>query len=231
MDGTELLYMDEATFRDPTKNVRGGIPLLFPQAGPADESKFPGLKQHGIARLSHDWVREHTDSPGSFAESLTIRLPTPSFPYQFRLDVSGTFDDQGAFILSQKAMNLEEEKSMPISMGLHPYFKVPREERANIVFDFPGGEHAAQNAQTWMNDGTVSLDNPHSPMRIHMPTVGTLVLTASPEYKKVWVWSKPDSDFICIEPVMRNEGGIISDPHLIEANQSFVASLSIALEK
>ena len=29
----ELLYLDPATLADPTKNVRGGVPVLFPFAG------------------------------------------------------------------------------------------------------------------------------------------------------------------------------------------------------
>ena len=68
-------------------------------------------------------------------------------------------------------------------------------------------------------------------MRVHIPTIGTLILTASPEYKKIWFWSKPDSDFICIEPVMRDEGGIVNDPCLIAPSETYSASLSVALEK
>ncbi len=231
--GTEVLYMDDSTFRDPSKNVRGGIPLLFPQAGPADETAFPGLKSHGLARLSHDWVIEPAPStrPGSFAESLTILLPSPSYPYMFRNRMTGTFDEAGVFQLTQSATNLELERTMPISMGVHPYFRVPHAERQNIVFDFPGGDVAKQRAEIWMNDGTVSLDNPCTPMRISIPTIGTLVLTASPEYKKVWLWSKPDADFICIEPVMRDEGGIVSDPCHIAPSETISASLSVSLER
>ena len=34
----DVLYLDRATLEDPTKNVRGGIPVLFPYAGkPVDE--------------------------------------------------------------------------------------------------------------------------------------------------------------------------------------------------
>lgn len=233
LHGTEILYMDESTFKDTNKNVRGGVPILFPQAGPGEEALFPGLKQHGVARLSRDWVRETPmhDSHAAFAESLTIRLPTPAYPYQFRIDISGSFDESGVFKLIQSATNLEEDREMPVSMGLHPYFKVPAAERKNIVFDFPGGEIATANAETWMNDKTVSIDNPGVPLRITIPTVGTLVLALSPEYKKFWIWSKPDADFICIEPVMRDEGGIVNDPHMVKPGRTLSASLSIALEQ
>ena len=46
--GSEVLYLDPATLADPTKNVRGGIPVLFPIAGKPDPGS--ALKQHGFAR-------------------------------------------------------------------------------------------------------------------------------------------------------------------------------------
>src|ERR1035437_2131349 len=48
--GREILYMDEDTLRNPKVSVKGGIPVLFPNAGPIDSPQFPGLKQHGFAR-------------------------------------------------------------------------------------------------------------------------------------------------------------------------------------
>ena len=47
----EVLYLDRATLDDPSKNVRGGVPLLFPFAGKlADDTlTLTGtkMKQHG----------------------------------------------------------------------------------------------------------------------------------------------------------------------------------------
>src|ERR1043166_1101057 len=51
-----VLFMDDATLRDPTKNVRGGVPVLFPTPGKLanDSWSYGGragsLKQHGFAR-------------------------------------------------------------------------------------------------------------------------------------------------------------------------------------
>src|SRR5262245_48306902 len=54
----EILYMDPETLADRTKNVRGGIPVLFPVAGrlsgdryTRDGRSFP-MRQHGLARLA-----------------------------------------------------------------------------------------------------------------------------------------------------------------------------------
>ena len=52
----ELLYLDETTLRDPTKSVRGGIPILFPSPGKLEGDRFArgafhgAMKQHGFAR-------------------------------------------------------------------------------------------------------------------------------------------------------------------------------------
>ncbi|HEY8537391.1 MAG TPA: hypothetical protein VIL28_00910 [Steroidobacteraceae bacterium] len=45
IDGRELLYFDEATFNDPAKNVRGGIPLLFPTPGKLENDRW----SYGVA--------------------------------------------------------------------------------------------------------------------------------------------------------------------------------------
>src|SRR5262245_32617185 len=56
LHGYELLYLDEATFLDPGKNVRGGIPVLFPTPGKLEDDRWQRdgrhgvLKQHGFAR-------------------------------------------------------------------------------------------------------------------------------------------------------------------------------------
>ena len=34
LQGKEIFYLQEETFADPTKNIRGGNPVLFPICGP-----------------------------------------------------------------------------------------------------------------------------------------------------------------------------------------------------
>jgi D-hexose-6-phosphate mutarotase len=43
-DGNEVLYMDDETFNNKEVNVKGGVPILFPNAGPIpDEIKTDEL--------------------------------------------------------------------------------------------------------------------------------------------------------------------------------------------
>ena len=54
--GRAVLFLDEETLRDPAKNVRGGIPVLYPTPGKLTgdawrwSSETGALKQHGFAR-------------------------------------------------------------------------------------------------------------------------------------------------------------------------------------
>lgn len=99
-------------------------------------------------------------------------------------------------------------------MGLHPYFRIPSELKSKIKFDFPGGKIAQEKIENWINGKAISMKNPSTedelvPLNIVIPKLGTVVMTASPEYKRIWVWSaNANADFFCVEPVMRDTGGL-----------------------
>ncbi|MBP6925450.1 MAG: hypothetical protein KBC22_00090 [Candidatus Pacebacteria bacterium] len=201
--GREVLYFDESTFYNRDTSVRGGIPILFPNAGiipeGAQNSELSNLKRHGFARdMEWDFQKESR----GFSESLVSNAETKKvFPYDFKLSLRGEFQDDGSFTLYQKIENLDT-RDLPVSSGLHPYFKVDPSNKRNVQFDFPGGEIIKGNTDQWASGETVCIDNPSTPMSMTIPNMGTLVLQLSPEYEKIWVWSMPEKDFICIEPVM-----------------------------
>lgn len=232
---TEILYLDEETYEDPSKNVKGGIPDLFPNAGPIREGRFAVLKQHGFARNRRDWMSEPTGDPRAFVEKLRSDEETKSvFPYDWQHRIAGQLKEDGSFALTQGVTN-EGQESMPLSMGLHPYFRVDPEQKQNIIFDFSGGEEVEQQWETWANDGTVEIDNPKikdpdAVMRVEMPGVGTLVLDVSAEYKRIWIWSMKGKGFVCIEPVMRDSGGLEKDPEMIAPGTSYEGRINIRLE-
>jgi len=235
LHGQEILYLDKATFQDKTLSVKGGIPILFPNAGPIESPEFPNLKQHGFARDSSKWnvIKTHD----GFKETL---IPDKenliSYPYNFKLSMEGQFKNNGSFTIKQKVENLEEEKELPISMGIHPYFKVLNKDKKNIKFNFEGGELVEEQAEIWANGKAISIDNPKikdlfAVMEIFIPNVGTLIIEASSEYQKIWVWSMKDKDFFCVEPVMRNKGGLVDDPEKIKQKESFTATVNFKLKK
>jgi galactose mutarotase-like enzyme len=220
----QVLYLDQETFNNPNKNVRGGVPVLFPYAGPMEN-----LLQHGFARTKK-WKSENYDN-GFIGTLKSDDSTKETYPYDFILKIGGKFEEDGSFSITQSVENLEKDKEMPVSFGLHPYFKVAHDLKKDIKFDFEGGKLIEEQVEVWSNDGTTSIDNPGVPMRIKIPGLDVLILNVSKEYKKIWIWSKPGEDFICIEPVMRNEGGIINDPEMIKPGDIYSASFNIKLEK
>lgn len=234
LGGKEILYLDEETFNDLKSNVKGGVPILFPNAGPlAEGSKFPNLEQHGFARKSA-WQSASAD--GEFEENLSANQETMlAYPYDFNLSVFGKLEEDASFTITCAVENREDSKELPVSHGLHPYFKVPNTEKANIKFNFEGGELIEEQVETWANGKAVSIDNPkvknpRATMEIKIPSLGTLVIDASVEYEKIWVWSMPGKDFVCVEPVMRNKNGLIDDPKMVKPKETFLATVNFKLK-
>lgn len=235
LNGKEILYFDANTFNDSAKNVKGGIPILFPNAGPIDHPDFPDLKQHGFARNADTWKTDSTSNRG-FIESLHSDETTRQiFPYDFLLKMRGEFENDGSFTLTQEVKNESADRTLPISMGLHPYFRVPAERKREIKFDWPGGEIAEREREKWNNGKAVSLSNPSTkeklvPLNIVIPELGTVVMTASSEYRRIWIWSaESDSNFICVEPFMRDKGGLANDPEMVQPGQTLVPRIKIEL--
>ena len=232
-DSDEILYMDEETLNNKELNIKGGIPVLFPNAGPIpDELKTPefaSLKQHGFAR-DQKWNFEETMQESSLilrANSETKKV----FPYDFVLSLVNKFEKDGSFTITEQVENCEPEREMPISMGLHPYFKVANELKKDIKFDFEGGKFIEDNFDKWANGKAVSLDNPGGSMVVTIPKLGKLTFNISKEFKKIWIWSQTDKDFICIEPVMRDKGGLVTDPEMIKPYERFSAKMNISFRK
>ena len=233
--GEEVLYMDETTLNDQKVSVRGGIPILFPNAGPLESPKYPNLKQHGFARDSSNWKIQKNNN--GFKETLVLNKETREvFPYDFNFSMEVKFEENGSFTINQIVENLEEKEDLPISMGLHPYFKIPQDKKGEIKFNFEGGRLIEEQVELWANGKPISIDNPkikdlNSVMVIVIPSLGNLVIDASFLYKKIWVWSMPGKDFVCIEPVMRDIRGLVDDPEMIKPKETLIARVNFDLKK
>lgn len=228
LNGTEILFLNPENFNDINNNVRGGIPILFPNAGPiTTDSEFSNLKQHGFARISSDWKFKKTTD--GFIETLLSNNKTLKvYPCKFKLSIIGKFEKDDSFTLTQEVKN-EDNKEISVSFGLHPYFNVPTNQKNNIEFNFPGGEIIKNETDKWSNGGTTSIDNPQK-LETKIPTIGTLTLNTSPEYQQIWTWSIKDENFICIEPVMRNVNGLVENPEKIQPQATFSASVNFKLK-
>lgn len=196
----EVLFLDRATLTDPTANVRGGIPLLFPNAGPLAGGRFAdkgtALPQHGFARR-HPWqVVEQA------ADRLVMRLPDApeiqaQYPYRFALTATVAVTER-RLRFSLTVANQGNEP-LPIAPGWHPYLAVPHAAKGRITSRFLGPlwSRITDDAEFVF---AVPFDDPCD---LTLPPDGLrLALTASPEVRVLQQWSLPGQDFVCFEPFL-----------------------------
>jgi galactose mutarotase-like enzyme len=230
----EVLFLDEASLRDPAKNVRGGIPVLFPIAGrlAGDAYTVGGrrieMKQHGFARnLPWTVARESTGDGAAIALELRATDATRAlYPFEFVATFTYVLRD-GELSVRQRFANVGTQ-SMPIQPGLHPYFVVDdaRKSEARVSTD---ARTARDNRTGQRVTLGASIDFTASEVDLHLldHTPRSTTLTRSPrrevalsfsdDQKVLVVWTLAGRDFICVEPWSApanslNDGGAIEVP-------------------
>jgi len=208
--GRERLYLDEATLADPTKNVRGGIPLLFPSPGKLEEGKYTrggksgALKQHGFARDLPWTVAER--SPSSATLALASNDATRAvYAWDFAASLRVTLTER-ALRLDLRVTNTGTD-TMPFGFGIHPYFLVQDKAHASV-----------STAATRAYDNVAKTDIPfrgfdlaHGETDLHLLDHGStesaltsddgrVLVHASLEFGRWVVWTLPAKNFVCLEP-------------------------------
>lgn len=196
-----VLYLDPATLDDPTKNVRGGIPLLFPFAGKlADETlTLTGtkMKQHGFAR-DRAWAVTEQDAASVRMTLAADDATRALYPYDFVAHHDVMIVPGGV----QLALTIvARDQALPVSPGWHPYFAIEREDKARIRGD--GVESSQFGDDREFDFGIVAPVEGRS--RFAVPNIQ---IVASPEMRHLQFWSQPGKPFVCIEPFFGPAGTI-----------------------
>lgn len=207
-----VLFMDDATLRDPTKNVRGGVPVLFPSPGKLvdDAWSYAGhhgaMKQHGFAR-NLPWDVAHAS-----ADTATLTLAATDdtraqFPWDFV--VEQTFTVRGRALRIEHRVTNRGASAMPFGFGFHPYFFVPdADKRATAIataatraFDNVAKQTVALSAidLTRPEVDLHLLDHGSTASELRCPA-GTIQLRGSADYTHWVVWTVAGKDFVCLEP-------------------------------
>ena len=209
-----IVFMDEATLADPTKNVRGGSPVLFPSPGPLANDRFAygtktgSMKQHGFARTKAWRVTESTPS------SVTLVLGSDAstreqYPWDFLLTYRYSVE-KTKLRIEQKFENRSKDP-MPFAAGFHPYFFVRDAEKPRASVP-TGATKAWDNVTKKMIDLTVPIDLGAEEVDLHLIDHGRsdavldlgdgrpISLKASPEFQRWVVWTLAGRDFVCLEP-------------------------------
>lgn len=228
--GDEVLFLDHATFDDPTKNVRGGIPLLFPFAGkPPAGSALP---QHGFARTSAFTVSE------AIADEATARLEctlvdSPEtlkfWPHAFELRFAVSLYD--ARLLLEWKLTNRGSTPMPIHFGIHPYFHVG--DKSQVRVEQANGEafdNTTQQMRTIerIDFATGETDLHFTPFEaggtaLHRGDGKTVRLSWTPQFTTLVLWTQPGKPFVCVEPWTARG----AQPSLLELAPGSTESLAI----
>jgi galactose mutarotase-like enzyme len=212
----DLLYLDEERFADPSKTVRGGIPILFPICGNLPDNTYTHngqtytLKQHGFAR---DLPWEVTDRITQNSVAITLTLSSNDqtravYPFDFQLIY--TYRLQGNSLEIQQRYNNHSSSPMPFSTGLHPYFGV--QDKSQLQFDIPADRYFDHINQTEQNfSGSFDFDQDEidvalRPVSRHYACVTDasrklrLELEYNDNYSTLVFWAVKGKDYYCLEP-------------------------------
>jgi galactose mutarotase-like enzyme len=240
--GSRVLFMDLDTLVDPTKNVRGGVPVLFPTPGKlandawAYAGKSGSMKQHGFAR-NLAW-RAGDRSAGSVVLSLESNDETRAqFPWDFGFDMAFTL--YGATLRLEQRITNRSATAMPFGVGFHPYFYVPDGEKAKTTITTKA-TRAFDNVtkQTIELAGPIDLTQKEVDLHLldHGSTEselawsgGTVKLRGSAEYTHWVVWTLAGRDFVCLEPWTCTGNAINTGDRLLTLAPDATRTLSLEI--
>lgn len=212
--GVEVLYLDRGTLEDATKNVRGGIPVLFPYAGKLENETFvpagTRMKQHGFGR-NRAW--KVTEQKADLVRvSLSPDADTRAqYPYDFSAEQSVQVLPRGIQVELLIANN--GSMPLPVSPGWHPYFCCTAAEKGKVTGSVDGFTPDKIGNDREFDFGLYAPRNGRASFQV--PGLGALELSFSPELRHLQFWSQPGKDFICIEP-FRGPNNTINTQHRID---------------
>ena len=197
--GTDLLYLDRATLEDPTKNVRGGIPVLFPYAGKlVDETFLPAgtrMKQHGFGR-NKAWAVRETRGDAVRLGLVQDDDTRAQYPYAYDAEYGVHLLPRGLQV--ELIVHNTGEKPLPVSPGWHPYFRCPAASKPRVKGDVAGLDSGRFSDDREFDFGLAAPAAGRA--RFEVPGLGPLRISFSPGMRHLQFWSQPGKDFICLEP-------------------------------
>jgi galactose mutarotase-like enzyme len=210
--GDELLYLDEATLLDVGKNVRGGIPVLFPFSGrlPGDSYAVDGarysLPQHGFGR-NKAWNVVDTSLSRVVMALEDDEATRASYPFRFRAELAIAVAD--GWLDVRLSVSNPGDRPLPVAPGWHPYFLLADAAKgeARVLTD---ATRARDNrtGQELAIDGPIDLTTPEVDLHLadHRDRRAPLVRPGKPsvivEFNPgvLVVWTLAGRDFVCVEP-------------------------------
>ena len=243
--GEPVLFLDRTTLRDPQKNVRGGIPVLFPFGGPLRGDRFEAagttMKQHGFAR-SLPWTADAPDLTRGAAVTMHLRSDEGTrvvYPFDFELAFTVRLLD-GTLHLEQRFQN-DGTTAMPIAPGLHPYVAIlgATKARARVTTDATRGFDNVTKKDVAIT-GPLDLTAPeldvylldHRPRetRLVRPGMRDVMIRFGADQEALVVWTVRGKDYVCVEPWARTANALNDGRAIVVApGRAHETTLTISL--
>jgi glucose-6-phosphate 1-epimerase len=235
----DVLWLSPNAIFEPTKAVRGGIPLCMPWFGGHPE----GLPSHGFAR-STDWTlqsaRNLADGRTEIVMSLqdseqTLALWPHAFKFEFTILVGASLE------LSMQAQNLSDT-TVPYTYAFHTYFAVSDYTQVSVTgladlnyIDTLGVECRL------VQDGDVVFTGSTDRVYLDVPEVQTIVdgariirISSSAQSAVVWnpgehaqnisdIGSDAYQQFVCVE-----RGDVFDNALTLAAGASHTATMTLS---
>jgi galactose mutarotase-like enzyme len=207
-----VLFMDTQTLRDPTKNIRGGVPVLFPSPGKLvdDAWSYAGrhgsMKQHGFAR-NLPWQVAQVSASAATLTLVAGDETRAQFPWEFSIEQ--TFAVRGTTLRLDQRVTNRADSAMPFGFGFHPYFFVPDAAKRATAIATRATQAFDNVTKRTVELAAIDLTRPEVDLHLldHGSTTSELVspggrvqLRGSPEYTHWVVWTLAGRDFVCLEP-------------------------------
>ena len=236
--GRDVLYFDAERYSDPTKSIRGGIPVLFPICGnvPGDVLPVNGidytLQQHGFAR-NLPWQLQLLEDQTGISLSLSDTDETrASYPFSFLIEMQVRPVAQ-ALEISTSILN-RSEQVMPFSFGLHPYFNVTDLAQVELVglherclnhLEMVDTDTTSQLGR--LPDGVDFLCRPAGPVTLLDQASGArLQLQHQDPMDLTVIWTEPPRTMVCVEPWTGPRQSLITGDRKLEIQPGARCELS-----
>jgi galactose mutarotase-like enzyme len=245
----------------------GRAPILFPIVGELANGSYRlgsqryALSRHGFARTSAFEVA-HTSASSAIFRLQANDATLARYPFRFELEILYALD--GATLSITTSVRNRGDRQMPASFGYHPAFRWPLpygQPRSSHFIAFEQDEiapvrrldtaglltperHAtpviarrlALVDSLFQNDALI-FDALRSRSVTFGAAVGPRIRLSFPDTPFLGVWSKPQADFICIEPwhgiadPQGYDGEFCAKPgiFLLEAQTDLAIRMTIAL--
>ena len=244
IQGEELLFLNEETLHNETKNIRGGIPILFPISGQLTNGQYDwngktySMKNHGFARdLPWEVIECTAAEEGIIQLRLTSNEETLAvYPFEFELIYTYILRENELVIEQEYKNNSEDE--MPIYPGFHPYFKTANKQLkittdADVYLDYNDMEtKKLEDVMTIDQVESYVLKSQTNAFRFQLEEIGKqITMKYANEFPYIVLWSEEGQEFVCVEPWMAktNEMNRKQELTLIKPGKILQTNVSISI--